>query len=69
MYLLFDHYNYNLFFQNNLLILEILLDLFENVNHIAFKKVNTLFDELNRFLKNPLFIELGVLKLSAGISI
>lgn len=30
---------------------EILLDLFENVNHIAFKKVNTLFDELNRFLK------------------
>jgi len=30
---------------------EILLDLFKNVNHIAFKKVNTLFDELNRFLK------------------
>ncbi|MDB4402745.1 aspartate kinase [Algibacter sp.] len=30
---------------------EILLDLFENVNHIAFKKVNTFFDELNRFLK------------------
>jgi len=30
---------------------EILIDLFENVNHIAFKKVNTLFDELNRFLK------------------
>lgn len=30
---------------------EILLDLFQNVNHISFKKVNTLFDELNRFLK------------------
>lgn len=30
---------------------EILLDLFENVNHQAFKKVNTLFDELNSFLK------------------
>ena len=30
---------------------EILLDLFENVNHQAFKKVNDLFDELNSFLK------------------
>jgi len=30
---------------------EILLDLFENVNHQAFKKVNALFDELNSFLK------------------
>ncbi|MGB5417662.1 aspartate kinase [Algibacter sp.] len=30
---------------------EILLDLFDNVNHTAFKKVNDLFDELNSFLK------------------
>lgn len=30
---------------------EILLNLFENVNHSAFKKVNVLFDELNGFLK------------------
>jgi len=30
---------------------EILLDLFENVNHQAFKKVSVLFDELNNFLK------------------
>lgn len=30
---------------------EILLDLFENVNHHAFKKINNLFDELNNFLK------------------
>ena len=30
---------------------EILLDLFENVNHQAFKKVNVLFDELNHFFK------------------
>lgn len=30
---------------------EILLDLFENVNHQAFKKVNDLFEELNSFLK------------------
>lgn len=31
---------------------EILLDLFENVNHQAFKKVNDLFDELNGFFKS-----------------
>jgi aspartate kinase len=31
---------------------EILLDLFENVNHHAFKKVNDLFDDLNGFLKS-----------------
>lgn len=30
---------------------QILLDLFENVNHQAFKKVNDLFDELNSFLE------------------
>ncbi|WP_298550221.1 aspartate kinase [uncultured Algibacter sp.] len=30
---------------------EILLDLFENVNHLAFKKVTHLFDELDSFLK------------------
>lgn len=30
---------------------EILLDLFENVNHQVFKKVTTLFDELNDFIK------------------
>lgn len=30
---------------------EILLNLFENVNHQAFKKVSVLFDELNNFLK------------------
>ncbi|MEP3838866.1 MAG: aspartate kinase [Algibacter sp.] len=29
----------------------ILLDLFDNVNHDVFKKVNVLFDELNNFLK------------------
>ncbi|WJJ96885.1 aspartate kinase [Algibacter luteus] len=31
---------------------EILLGLFENVNHQAFKKVNDLFDELNGFFKS-----------------
>ncbi|SFC99328.1 aspartate kinase [Algibacter pectinivorans] len=30
----------------------ILLDLFDHVNHYAFKKVNELFDELNSFLKS-----------------
>ncbi|WP_396602408.1 aspartate kinase [Algibacter sp. R77976] len=30
---------------------QILLDLFDNVNHYGFKKVNLLFDELNIFLK------------------
>lgn len=30
---------------------QILLDLFDNVNHYGFKKVNLLFDELNNFLK------------------
>ena len=30
---------------------EILLDLFENENHPIFKKISTLFDELNSFLK------------------
>ncbi|KAA5827632.1 aspartate kinase [Algibacter amylolyticus] len=30
----------------------ILLDLFDNVNHFVFKKINDLFDELNSFLKS-----------------